>query len=189
MIRKREIDEALLKCTIQASLPYNLFNHEALVDLLDLLEPGYKPPDRRTLSSRIHDQYHQHILDLKSVLPHVGPIAFSSDLWKDVSRQHVISLSLHTFSIDFDFVSLPLSFHQFHEQKLAVNIQAFFEYEKERFGLGTHILSGITTDNGPDVKRGASSGALGPRYACLAHCLNLVVHHGTCVWNLPNPKK
>ena len=78
LTRKREIDEAILKCTVQASLPYNLFNHEALVELLNLLEPGYKPPERRTLSSRIHDQYHQHILDLKSVLPHIGPVAFSN---------------------------------------------------------------------------------------------------------------
>ncbi|CAF1498606.1 unnamed protein product [Rotaria magnacalcarata] len=43
-----------------------------------------KPPDRGTLSLRLHNQYHHHILDLKSVLPHIGPIAFTSDLWKDV---------------------------------------------------------------------------------------------------------
>ncbi|CAF2094555.1 unnamed protein product [Rotaria magnacalcarata] len=187
--RKREIDEAVLNCIVEGGLPFNLFNHDAIIKLLDLLEPGYKPPDRGTLSLRLHNQYHHHILDLKSVLPHIGPIAFTSDLWKDVSRQHIISLSLHTFSMEFDFVSLPLSFHQFNEQKLAVNIRSFFEYEKERFGLGTRILSGITTDNGPDIKSGASSSVLGPRYACLAHCLNLVVHHGTCVWDLPNPKR
>jgi hypothetical protein len=187
--RKREIDQAILKCTIAAGLPFTLFNHNALIELLNLLEPGYKPPDRGTLALRIHDQYYQHILDLKSVLLHVGPIAFTSDVWKDVSRQHIISLSLHTFSIDYEFVSLPISFHRFNDQKLAINIRAFFEYEKERFGFDTRILSGITTDNGPDIRCGASSGVLGPRYACLAHCFNLVVHHGTCVWDLPNPKR
>ncbi|CAF2789011.1 unnamed protein product [Rotaria sp. Silwood2] len=188
-MRKHAIDEAILKCIIEGSLPFSLFNHDAVIELFNLLEPGYKPPDRRTLSLRVHDQYYQHILDLKSILPYIGPIAFTSDLWKDVSRQHIISLSLHTFSIDFDFISLPISFHQFNERKLAVNIQSFFEHEKVRFGLGTHILSGITTDNGPDIKCGASSNVLGPRYACLAHCLNLVVHHATCVWDLPNPKR
>ena len=86
-------------------------------------------------------------------------------------------------------MSLPLSFHRFDEQKLSLNIQLFFEHEKERFGLGTRILTGITTDNGPDIKRAAASGVLGSRYACLAHCLNLVVHHGTCVWNLPNSRR
>ena len=187
--RKRQIDQAILKCTIEAGLPYSLFNHDAILELLRILEPGYLPPDRRTLSSRIHDQYQHHILDLKSVLPRVGPIAFTSDLWKDVSQQHIISLSLHTFSVDFEFVSLPLSFNRFHEQKLATNIQTFFEYERQRFGLNSSFLSGITTDNGPDIKCAASSGVLGPRFACLAHCFNLVVHHGTCLWSLPNPKK
>ncbi|CAM2723479.1 unnamed protein product [Rotaria socialis] len=187
--RKREIDNAVLNCITDGGLPFSLFNHEAVINLFDLLEPGYKPPDRRTISSRLLNQYQQHILDLKSLLPHIGPIAFASDVWKDVSGHHMISLSLHTFSVDFDFVSLPLSFHRFNEQKLSSNIQLFFEYEKERFGLGSRILTGITTDNGPDIKRAGSSGVLGRRYACLAHCLNLVVHHGTCVWNLPNLKR
>ncbi|CAF3367461.1 unnamed protein product [Rotaria socialis] len=187
--RKREIDNAVLNCITDGGLPFSLFNHEAVINLFDLLEPGYKPPDRRTISSRLLNQYQQHILDLKSLLPHIGPIAFASDVWKDVSGHHMISLSLHTFSVDFDFVSLPLSCHRFNEQKLSSNIQLFFEYEKERFGLGSRILTGITTDNGPDIKRAGSSGVLGRRYACLAHCLNLVVHHGTCVWNLPNLKR
>ncbi|CAF3752584.1 unnamed protein product [Rotaria sp. Silwood1] len=189
LMRKHAIDKAILKCIIEGGLPFSIFNHDAVIELLNLLQPSYKPPDRHTLSSRIHDQYHQHILDLKSVLHYIGPIAFTSDLWKDVSRQHIISLSLHTFSIDFDFISLPISFHQFNEQKLAVNIQSFFEHEKVRFGFGMHILSGVTTDNGPDIKCAASSNVLGPRYACLAHCLNLVVHHATCVWDPPNPKR
>ena len=160
-----------------------------MIELLDLLEPGYKPMDRRTISLHIQDQYHQHILDLKSVLPHVGPIAFTSDLWKDISGQHIISLSLHTFSSDFEFVSLPLSFHRFNEQRLAVNIQKFFEYERQSFGLDSCTLSGITTDNGPDIKCGAASGVLGPRFACLAHCLNLAVHRATCTWDPPNPER
>ncbi|CAF3653801.1 unnamed protein product [Rotaria sp. Silwood1] len=187
--RKHQIDQAILKCTIEAGLPFNLFSHDAIIELLNILEPGYKPPNRCTLSSRIHEQYYHHILDLKSVLSHVGPIAFTSDLWKDVSQQHIISLSLHTFSLDFEFISLPLSFHRFQEQKLASNLQAFFEHERERFGLGTRILAGITTDNGPDIKCAAASGVLGPRLACLAHCLNLVVHHATCLWHKPNPKR
>ena len=90
--RKRQIDQAILKCTIEAGLSCSLFNHDAILELLRILEPGYIPPDRRTLSSHIHDQYQHHILDLKSVLPRVGPIAFTSDLWKDVPQQHIISL-------------------------------------------------------------------------------------------------
>ena len=55
-------------------------------------------------------------------LPHVGPLAFLSDIWKDVSRQHLVSLSLDTFTKDFEFISLPISFHLFHKQKLSSNI-------------------------------------------------------------------
>lgn len=106
-----------------------------------------------------------------------------------LSTAYYLSLSLHTFSIDFEFISLPLSFHRFEGQKLAINLQAFFEYERERFGLNSSFLSGITTDNGPDIKCAASAGVLGSRYACLAHCFNLVVHHGTCLWDAPNPKR
>ena len=101
----------------------------------------------------------------------------------------LFTLSLLTFSIVFDFVHLPTSFHQFKEQKLAANLKGFLEYERERFGLSTRILSGITTDNGPDVKAVSESEVLGPRFACLAHGFNLVIHHNPSVWNMPDAKK
>ncbi|CAF4523276.1 unnamed protein product, partial [Rotaria magnacalcarata] len=63
--RKRQIDQAILKCTIEAGLPFSLLNHDSLIELLDTLEPGYKPPDRHTISLRIHDQYFNHMHDLK----------------------------------------------------------------------------------------------------------------------------
>ncbi|CAF1489198.1 unnamed protein product, partial [Rotaria sordida] len=166
-----------------------MFNHSSVIQFLNVLIPEHTPPDRHRLSSRIINEYHQYINDLKSVLPHVGPIAFASDIWKDVSAHHIISLSLHTFTMNFEFVSLPISFHLFHEQKLSSNIQAFFEHERDRFNLNTRILAGITIDNGPDLKSVASYNILGPRFACLAHCLNLTVHHGLSLWEKPNAKK
>ncbi|CAF4852232.1 unnamed protein product, partial [Rotaria sp. Silwood1] len=187
--RKREIDEALLQCIIGAGLPYSMFNHSSVIHFLKVLIPEYTPPDRHTLSSRIINEYHQYISDLKSVLPHVRPIAFASDIWKDVSAHHMIQLSLHTFTMNFEFVSLPISFHLFHEQKLSSNIQAFFEHERDRFSLNTTILAGITIDNGPDIKSAASYNILGPQFACLAHCLNLTIHHGLSLWEKPNSKK
>ncbi|CAF1430507.1 unnamed protein product [Rotaria sordida] len=187
--RKHEIDEALLQCIIGAGLPYNMFNHNAVIQFLHVLEPGYTPPDRRTLSSRIISEYNEYVNDLKSILPHIGPLAFASDIWKDISRHHMISLSIHTFTFDFEYISLPISFHIFHERELSVNIRGFFEHERDRFNLNTRILAGITTDNGPNIKSAASYNILGPRFACLAHCLNLTVHHALCLWTKPDPKK
>ena len=160
--RKREIDEALLECIIGAGLPYYIFNHRFIIQFLKVLVPEYTPPDRRTLSSRIIHKYNECINDLKGILPHVGPLAFSSNTWKDVSHQHLIYLSLHTFTKDFEFISLTISFHLFHEQKLSSNIQQFFKYELDRFSLNTRILAGITTDNGSDIKSTASHNILGP---------------------------
>ncbi|CAF1148639.1 unnamed protein product [Rotaria sordida] len=156
---------------------------------LSVLIPEYTPPDRHTRSSRIINEYHQYINDLKSVLPHVGPIAFANNIWKDVSAHHIICLSLYTFTMNFEFVSLPISFHLFHEQKLSSNIQAFFEHERDRFSLNTRILAGITIDNGPDIKSAASYNILGARFACLAHCLNVTVPRGLNLWEKPNSKK
>ncbi|CAF3339940.1 unnamed protein product [Rotaria socialis] len=147
--RKREIDNAVLNCITDGGLPFSLFNHEAVINLFDLLEPGYKPPDRRTISSRLLNQYQQHILDLKSLLPHIGPIAFASDVWKDVSGHHMISLSLHTFSVDFDFVSLPLSCHRFNEQKLSSNIQLFFEYPFD--SMYEPIITSLIDDDDDEI--------------------------------------
>ncbi|CAF4001691.1 unnamed protein product [Rotaria sp. Silwood1] len=58
LMRKHAIDKAILKCIIEGGLPFSIFNHDAVIELLNLLQPSYKPPDRHTLSSRIHDQHH-----------------------------------------------------------------------------------------------------------------------------------
>ncbi|CAF4182371.1 unnamed protein product, partial [Rotaria sordida] len=63
--RKREIGEALLQCIIGAGLPYSMFNHSSVIQFLKVLIPEYTPPDRHKLSSRIINEYHQYINDLK----------------------------------------------------------------------------------------------------------------------------
>ena len=108
--RKREIDQAILKRTIEASLPFGLFNHDAVIELFNALESGYEPPDRRTLSQQVHDQYHHHILGLKSILVHVGPLAFVS-----VNRGHSINANCPVIYYWSFLSSLYLSLCNFSE--------------------------------------------------------------------------
>ena len=187
--RRNEIDGLLLNCIIQGGLPFNHFSHPWYDDLFELLQPGYLPPDRRTFAKRIKLRYHEYIDELKNLLPKDRPMAYTTDVWKSPRRHYFMCLTAHVFNDEMKPVSLLLSFRRLTDQKLSENLNEFIAYELNRFGLKDCVHAGITTDGGSDIKAATRFGDFGPRFPCVAHILNLIIHHGLCFWEKPNEKR
>ncbi len=187
--RREEIDNLLLKCIIYGGLPYNHFSHFWYDALFEKLEPGYRPPDRRTFKNRIHYKYKEYINDLKQLLPKDRPIAYTTDVWKSPRRDHYICLTAHLFNDELQPVSLLLSFRRLTNRKLSKNLNEYISYELNRFGLKNCPHAGITTDNANDIKAATEFGEFGPRFPCVAHTFNLIINHGLCLWEKPDYTK
>lgn len=187
--QRDEIDRLLLNCIIYGGLPYNHFSHSWFRDLFDKMCPGYSPPDRRTFAKRVKHRYHEYIGEIKRLLPRDRPIAFTTDVWKSPKRHHYICLTGHVFNDQMKPVSLLLSFRRLTDRKISKNLNEFIFYELKRFGLDVYSYAGITTDGGSDIKAATSFGDFGPRFPCVAHLFNLVIHHGLCLWKRPDPNQ
>jgi hypothetical protein len=187
--RRDQIDYSILQCIVRGGLPYNHFAHPWFHSLFDSMLPGYRAPDRRTITRRVHILYRDYIKDIKSVLPKDAPLAYTTDLWKSPTRNHYICLTVHVFNKSLHPVSLLLSFRRMTGRKLSKNINDYIAYELERFGLTHCSHAGITTDNASDMKAATSHGNFGLRFPCIAHTLNLIVHHRLCLWETPNEKR
>lgn len=148
--------------------------------------PGYRSPDRRTLAKQVKQRYRAYIAELKILLPKDRPIAFTTDVWKSPKRYVFICLTAHVFNDEMRPVSLVLSFRRLTDRKTSKNINEFITYELKRFGLMNCSHAGITTDGGSDIKAATCLGEFGPRFQCIAHTFNLIIHHGLCLWKKPN---
>lgn len=168
-----EIDEILLNCIISGGLPYNHFENPWFGKLFDRLQPGYIIPDRRTFANRVRQRYHAFVEELKTCLPKDYPVAFTTDTWKNASRNNFICLTVHIFNSDMQIVSLLLSFCLLTDRKLSKNLNEYLRHEIEKFGLTANI------------KAATSSGEFGIRFSCVAHLLNLVISNGLFLWKPP----
>jgi len=64
-IRQKELDKAIVDCIIGDSLPFTTFIKSDMINLLKTFNPQYKPPNRFTIASRVHDIYHKYVDEVK----------------------------------------------------------------------------------------------------------------------------
>lgn len=117
-------------------------------------------------------------------------IAFTADIWKSGARKHYISLTAHMFNDSFEPIPLVLSLRELTERHLAVNVEAFINFElNEKFQISPAQRAGITTDCGGEMVAATSIGSFGTRHACIAHIWHNVVKNSLCLWSPPDSKK
>jgi hypothetical protein len=186
--RRRLLQAAIIDCIVKDGRAFNDFDREGMKNFLSCALPGFKPRHRSTIRRRLSGLYAEYRHSLRQVLPDLRWIALTTDIWLSPRRIHYICLTGHTFTPDFETVSIVLGFRRFVGQHLAQNITTYIEYELDRLGIDKACLSAITTDNGANVKA-ATSTKFGQRIACFAHNLHLLVTKGLCLWRKPDPEK
>ena len=85
------------------------------------------------------------------------------------------------FNKRFQLKSCILGFKQIVGQHNSLNIRNYIDHEIKTYNLQNKI-SGITTDNAPDIK-GAVKEGLGVSNGCLCHIFNLTAQNGLCLWS------
>ena len=63
--RRRELDQAVIDCIIDDSLPFTSFSKPGMVNLIRTLDSRYRPPSRFTIASRVGDEYYKYVGQVK----------------------------------------------------------------------------------------------------------------------------
>lgn len=151
--------------------------------------PGYKGPHRKTVRRRIAALYSLYTAKLRLLLPKVGLLALTSDLWKNSRHVHFISLTAHVFTKSYEHIPIVLGCRHVVGRHLATTIERYIKYELDRLGIKQEQIVSITTDNGSNMKKARSTHKFGSPIGCMAHNFNLVVNKGLCLWIEPKPDK
>jgi hypothetical protein len=186
--RKRELIDAAVDCILEDGLPFNVFRRPGMSRFLSTAVPGFIGPHRKTIRRKIGVLYSLYLSKLRAIIPKLGFLAITSDLWKNSRNIHFISLTAHTFTHDYQNISITLSCRRIIGKHTAVLIERYIKYELVRLGITPEQIISITTDNGSNMKKATSSFQFGQRISCMGHNFNLVVKKGVCLWDEPNEK-
>ncbi|CAF1561306.1 unnamed protein product [Didymodactylos carnosus] len=156
--RKCDLHTAAINCIIQDGLPFDTFQRPGMSKFLSTAIPGYKGPHRKT----VH-------------------------LWKSPRRIHFISLTAHVFNKNYESIPIVLGFRRIIGPHTAGSIERYIKYELNRLNIKKEQIISITTDNGSNIKKAASSLKFGDPISCMAHNLNTVIKKDLYLWIEPKP--
>ena len=119
---QKQIDEAILKIIVGDLRPINLVDGVFFQELLLLIAPKYKIPNRKWFSEGICSLHAEKKELVKSILANIHSIALTTDSWSSIKLQFYLCVTAHFISDDFTYVSLMLSTKLVTEKHTAQNL-------------------------------------------------------------------
>ncbi|KAL4091755.1 hypothetical protein QTP88_026397 [Uroleucon formosanum] len=149
--RRKVIDQQVLKMIVKEYYPFSIVEDREFVKLINLLNPGYKLPSRKTLSKSLLPIMYNEIHDQvkTDIQMHAKYVSITTDSWTSIKNENYIAITCHFIDNECELKSYLLSC-------LENNIAA------------------CTTDNAYNIVNAVN--VCGWRHVgCFAHSLNLTV--------------
>ncbi|CAF1685048.1 unnamed protein product [Rotaria magnacalcarata] len=183
--RRKDLNDSIIDAVVQDGLAFDTFRRPGMAKFLSVAIPGYVAPHRKTIRRRIATLYSLHTKKLRDLVPRLGFLSLTSDIWKNSRQVHFIALTAHAFTSNYEHVPIVIGCRRILGQHTSVSIERYIKYELDRIGIKPSQVVSITTDNGSNIKKVAATLKFGAPISCMAHNLNLVVHKGLCLWIQP----
>ena len=88
------LDEQIAKLFYACNLPFNIADHPVWKETVEMLRPGYKPPNRASIGGQLLDQVHDKITTKVSDEMKGKDAVLIQDGWSDIHNTPVIATSL-----------------------------------------------------------------------------------------------
>ncbi|KAJ8354692.1 hypothetical protein SKAU_G00222590 [Synaphobranchus kaupii] len=173
--RWKACTSAVTRFLVAEMLSFRSVEKAAFRDLVGTFDPQYELPSKNFFSKKaIPELYNQVRRDVVSLLSQAEYYALTTDVWSSVGMAPYMSLTVHFITPDWKLQSKCLETCFFPADHTASNICAWLREAIREWGLEDSRISGITTDNAPNIMTAAKD--LGwPWINCFGHNLNLAV--------------
>ena len=122
--------------------PFRLCNDESFLNLLYALDPKFVPPDRKTLSDYLRDDFDRRCQEIKVILNDLkSKVSLTTDCWLSAAGDPYIVITCHFIDEDFFFQSFILDFVHFPHPHDAFNIAEVIKEVIYEFNISKKIQS------------------------------------------------
>lgn len=172
--KKRMIDVQLLKMICKEYHPFSLVEDKEFRKLVNILNPNYSLPSRKTLTNSLLPAIHSELLDkIKLALLDAPAVCLTCDAWTNINNVSFYALTAHYIDQTTCLRSCLIECSEFSNRHTSRNIAAWVNEVLERFAIRNKICA-VITDNAANMKAAVTELTL-RHLGCFAHTLNLVV--------------
>lgn len=172
--KRQSIDNGLLKFIISDYQPFSVVDSEHFKNFVNLLNPNYEMPSRKTLSnSLLFAAYEKCVNKVKTEVENVFSIAITTDGWTSLNNASFYAITGHFIDHNCILHSRLLSTFKFSGAHTSENIVEQLKSALSEWEIENKIV-GCVTDNASNMVKAVNLGNWS-HVPCFAHSLNLVV--------------
>ena len=152
---------------------------DGLKNLLTILEPEYKIPCRKTISSRIKYLYNDKLEKVKTALDSASDIALTTDCWTSRATRSYMGLTSHYLDSEWINHSFNLLTEELTESHTAENLEDALREGMEEWNI-TEKVRTVVHDNARNITNAVQNLKRDSidSHPCTAHTLQLSVNLG-----------
>lgn len=172
--KKRNIDIQLLKMICKEYHPFSIVDDNEFKKIVEMLNPGYKLPSRKTLTNSLLPIVCSDLLEkVKAMVNNAKALSVTCDGWTNINNVSFYALTAHFFDDHSGLQTCLLECSEFSESHTASNIATWIDQVLKKYSIGYKVCA-VVTDNAANIK--AAVQELNLRHIpCYAHSLNLIV--------------
>lgn len=173
--KRKLLDRQVLRMIVKEYYPFSIVEDREFIKLVNMLNPGYTLPSRKTLSKSLLPILYNEIYDYvkNDIKKNAMYVSITTDSWTSVKNENYIAVTAHYIDEECDLKSYLLSCFKYSESHTSINLKNELLRVVQEWGLENRITA-CTTDNAPNITN-AIQLCNWRHVGCFAHSLNLTV--------------
>ncbi|CAF1166140.1 unnamed protein product [Rotaria magnacalcarata] len=147
---KKELHELCYNAVITDSRTFNDFRKEGMMTIFDRLTPGYTPPHRNQVASKLKILNNYHHKLLKQELQKVEQLGLTFDFLTSRRSISFLCITRHWFQDDFPYISKIIDFSYSNERHTGINISSLLTNRLTALNINDKAAS-ITCDGAENM--------------------------------------
>ena len=157
--------------------PYSIVEDEGFVNLLKVLAPKYKVPNRRLLIKIVDDKYLTVVECVKTKIKQKY-LTMTADIWTDShTTRSYLGVTCHFLdpAIGTNLQEIDLGVYILNERHSSAYISSCFEDILKHWAISKEQISLIVTDHAANMLKSVADTFSDDKHiGCVAHAMNLV---------------
>ncbi|CAH2207577.1 jg25847, partial [Pararge aegeria aegeria] len=177
LIKSQQLDEQLLKMIAKGYHALRIVEEQEFRKLVEMLNPGYKLPTRKTLSeSLLPKAYNKALERVKKEIVKAIAVCITTDGWRSVTNDDYIAITAHYIDPDtYKLCSVMIGCCNYNESHTMVNISEFLHEKFCEWNIDYKITA-VVSDNAANILGAVRIGGW-RSVSCFAHSINLLVQN------------
>lgn len=178
VLKSKQIDEQLAIMIAKEFQPYSIVEDTEFKQFVNILNPGYTLPSRKTISNSIIPQLYATTKEKVSTnLKNALYIAITTDGWTSINTNSFIAVTGHFIDREScELKSHILGCYNFEDRHTSVNLSTFLNKTFEDWNIAEKVKVAVS-DNAANITAAINMNSWS-HIPCFAHSLNLVAQSG-----------